>query len=67
MRGRDLRAMRKQARISQQELRAVLEWDSRKLPWIENEEVVPTPEDLELIILKINELRQSRQAELAPA
>lgn len=62
MRGRDFRMMRRKQRITQKQLRAALGWDMWKLVRIENEDVLPTPEDEALIVLKINELTREGAA-----
>lgn len=59
-RGRDLRAARVEAGLSQRELRDYLRWDRGRLPAIENERIVPTPEQVSAIIAGIRELCSRR-------
>ena len=61
MRGRDIRALRKQKKITQAELRRAIGRSGEWLVAVENEQVLPLPEDEEAIILKIHELSSARQ------
>lgn len=60
-RGRDLRAARVEAGLSQRELRDYLRWDRGRLPAIENERITPTPDQVSAIIAGISHLRAARE------
>lgn len=63
MRGRDLRAIRREAGLTQGDLRAHLKWDRNRLPAIENESITPTPEQVSAIVVGISLLLAARSAE----
>lgn len=60
MRGRDIRAFRVEHKLTQEQVRVALGWETWKLPAIENEKALPQPDDEVRIIEAIKSLSAER-------